>query len=95
MESIRASSKGQMIIPKKVREALDIRSGTQLGVELLPGKAFKVIVKPTDHADQVRRLAVSLAHRAKRMTPEEEEAAILKAVQTDDERTKRSGRRRR
>jgi len=95
MESIKASSKGQMIIPKKVREALDIRSGTQLDVELLPGKAFKVTVKPTDHADQVRRLAGSLAHRAKRMTPQEEEAAILKAVQADDERTRRSGRHRR
>lgn len=95
MESIKASSKGQMIIPKKVREALDIRSGTQLGVEVLPGKAFKVTVKPTNHADQVRRLAGSLAHRGKRMTPEEEEAAILKAVQADDERTRRSGRHRR
>jgi len=91
MESIKASSKGQMIIPKRVREALDIRSGTHLGVELLPGKAFKVTVTPTDHADRVKRLAGSLAHRAKRMTPAEEQAAILKAVQADDERTKRSG----
>ena len=33
MESIKASSKGQMIIPKPIREALDIRSGTQLEVE--------------------------------------------------------------
>ena len=32
MESIRASSKGQMIIPKPIREALDIRRGTQLNV---------------------------------------------------------------
>jgi len=94
MESIKASSKGQMIIPKKVREALDIRSGTQLGVELLAGKAFKVTVKPTDRAGQVRRLAGSLAHRAKRMTPEDEEAAILKAMRADDERTRTPGRRR-
>ena len=95
MESIKASSKGQMIIPKKVREALDIRSGTALDVELLPDKAFKVTVKTTDHAVQVKRLAGSLAHRAKRMTPQQEEAAILKAARVDDERTRRPGRHRR
>ena len=94
MESIKASSKGQMIIPKPIREALDIRSGTELGVELLPNKAFKVSVKPTDRVEQVRRLAGSLAHRAKRMTPKQEEAALLAAVRADDERTKRHGRRR-
>lgn len=95
MQSIKASSKGQMIIPKKVREALGIRSGTALGVELLPDKAFKVTVKPTDHADRVSRLAGSLAHRAKRMTPEEEQSAILRAVRADDERTRTSARQRR
>lgn len=94
MESIKASSKGQMIIPKPIREALDIRSGTELNVELDPGKGFKVTIKPTDRARRVRRLAGSLAHRAKRMTPEQEEAAMLKAVQAEDERSKSRGRRR-
>lgn len=95
MESIKASSKGQMIIPKPIREALDIHSGTELDVELLPDKAFKVTIKPTDLVDQVRQLAGSLAHRAKRMTPGEEKAALLAAVRADDERTKRAGRRQR
>lgn len=94
MESIKASSKGQMIIPKPIREALDIRSGTQLNVELDPGKGFKVTIKPIDHIERVRGLAGSLAHRAKRMTPAQEAAALLKAVQADDERTKSRGRRR-
>ncbi len=94
MESIRASSKGQMIIPKPIREALDIRSGTQLNVELDPGKGFMVTIKPTDRVERVRGLAGSLAHRAKRMTPAQEAAALLKAVQADDERTKSRGRRR-
>jgi AbrB family looped-hinge helix DNA binding protein len=94
MESIRASSKGQMIIPKPIREALDIRSGTQLNVELDPGKGFKVTIKPTDRVERVRGLAGSLAHRAKRMTPAQEAAALLKAVRADDERTKSRGRRR-
>lgn len=94
MESIRASSKGQMIIPKQIREALDIRSGTELNVELEPGKGFRVTLKPTDYVERVRGLAGSLAHRAKRMTPAQEAAALLKAVRADDDRTKSRGRRR-
>lgn len=94
MESIRASSKGQMIIPKQIREALEIRSGTQLNVELEPGKGFRVTIKPTDHVERVRGLAGSLAHRAKRMTPAQEAAVLLKAVRADDERSKSRGRRR-
>lgn len=94
MDSIKASSKGQMIIPKSIREALDIRSGTQLNVELDPGKGFKVTIKPVDRVERVRGLAGSLAHRAKRMTPAQEATALLKAVQADDERTKSHGRRR-
>jgi len=94
MESTRASSKGQMIIPKLIREALDIRSGTQLNVELDSGTGFKVTLKPVDHAERVRGLAGSLAHRGKRMTPAEEAAALLEAVRAGDERTKSRGRRR-
>ena len=94
MDSIKASSKGQMVIPKPIREALDIRSGTQLNVELDPGKGFRVTIKPTDRVERVRGLAGSLAHRAKRLTPAQEAAALLKAVRADDERTKSCGRRR-
>ncbi len=94
MESIKASSKGQMIIPKRIREALDIRTGTELNVELDAGEGFKVTLKPTDHVEQVQRLAGSLAHRAQRLTPAQEEAALLKMVRAEDERTKTPGRRR-
>ncbi len=88
MESIKASSKGQMIIPKPIRDALDIRNGTQLEVELEPGKGFRVTLKATDSAERVRKLAGSLSHRARRMTPAQEDAEFLKAVRADDERTK-------
>lgn len=94
MESTRASSKGQMIIPKAIREAIDIHRGTEFGVELLPNKAFKVTVKPGDPAEEIRKLAGSLAYRAKRMSRKAEREAILGAARSDDERTKRSGRRR-
>jgi AbrB family looped-hinge helix DNA binding protein len=94
MESTRSSSKGQMVIPKLVREALGIRSGTELDVELLPGKAFKVSVRSADHAERVRRLAGMLAHRARRMSAAREKAAIMAAVLAEDQRTKRKARRR-
>ncbi|MEK6244082.1 MAG: AbrB/MazE/SpoVT family DNA-binding domain-containing protein [Pseudomonadota bacterium] len=87
MESTRSSSKGQMVIPKPVREALGIRSGTELDVELLPGKAFKVSVRSTDHAAQVRRLAGSLSRYAKgRGSARSDDAAILRVVARDDAR---------
>lgn len=95
MESIKASSKGQMVIPKAIREALGIHRGTKLNIELLPNRSFKVTVRASDHVAQVRRLAGSLAHRAKRMTSEEEQAVLLAAVRADDERIRRTGRRRR
>ena len=94
MESTRSSSKGQMVIPKPVREALGIRSGTELDVELLPGKAFKVSVRSTDHAEHVRRLAGVLAHRGKRMSAAREKAAVMAAVLAEDRRTKSKARRR-
>lgn len=96
MESTRSSSKGQMVIPKPVREALGIRSGTELDVELLPGKAFKVSVRSTDHSARVRRLAGSLSRFARgRGTARADDAAIERAVAQDDARTRSAGKRKR
>ena len=87
MESIKASSKGQMIIPKRIRQALDIRSGTQLLVELELGKGFKVTLKRIDHAAHARRLAGCLARYAKgRASAQSENNAILRALAEDDAR---------
>lgn len=87
MDLIKASSKGQMIIPKGIREALDIRSGTQLLVELEPGKGFTVTLKPSDHAAQARRLAGCLARYAKgRASAQSDDSAILRALAGDDAR---------
>ena len=95
MESTRSSSKGQMVIPKPVREALGIRSGTALDVELLPGKAFKVSIRSSDRADhvgRVRRLAGALAPFARgRGSARADDAAILRAVAEDNARSRSSG----
>ena len=99
MESTRSSSKGQMVIPKPVREALGIRSGTALDVELLPGKAFKVSIRSADraaHAARVRRLAGTLSPFARgRGSARADDAAILRAVAEDDARSRASRARRR
>lgn len=83
-----------MVIPKLVREALGIRSGTELEVELLSGKVFKVSVRSTDHVERVRGLAGILAHRGRRMSTAHEAASIMAAVLADDQRTKSRTRRR-
>ncbi|TAK43384.1 MAG: AbrB/MazE/SpoVT family DNA-binding domain-containing protein [Betaproteobacteria bacterium] len=94
MEHTRVSSKGQMIIPKRVRQALGLKQGTELAVELLPEGGFAARPKATDRVAQVRSLAGMLAHRGKRMSPARERAAIMAAVLGEDERSKRTARRR-
>ncbi len=94
MESTRVSSKGQMIIPKRVREALGLKKGTELAVELLPGEGFVARAAEPGRAAQVRGLAGMLAHRGKRMSRARERAAVMAAVLAEDERTKRRARRR-
>jgi len=95
MDTIRASSKGQIVIPKAIREALDIRSGTELNVELLPGEGFKVTIHAANHAAQVARLAGSLAPRAMKarhagLTDDE---VVALAVKEDDSRIRAYARR--
>ena len=94
MESTRVSSKGQMIIPKRVRQALGLKQGTELAVELLAGGGFAARPKATDRVAQVRSLAGMLAHRGTRMSATRERAAIVAAVLAEDERTTRKARRR-
>lgn len=94
MEHTRVSSKGQMIIPKRVREALGLKKGTELAVELLPEGGFAARPKATDLVAQVRSVAGMLAHRGTRMSATREKAAIMAAVLAEDERTKRKARRR-
>lgn len=88
METIRASSKGQIVIPKAIRESLDIRSGTELDVELIPGEGFKVTRRDADHVERVSKLAGSLAVDAKksRYAGMSDKAVVALVVQEDDAR---------
>jgi len=94
VESTRVSSKGQMIIPKRVRDALGLKTGTELAVELLPEGGFAARPKATDLAAEVRSVAGMLAHRGRPMTAAREKAAIMAAVLAADERTRDKARRR-
>jgi len=94
VEHTRVSSKGQMIIPKRVRQALGLKQGTELAVELLAEGGFSARPKATDRVAQVRSIAGMLAHRGKRMSAKRERAAIMAAVLAEDERTRRKARRR-
>ena len=94
MENTRVSSKGQMIIPKRVREALGLKKGTELAVELLPEGGFAARPKATDLVAEVRSIAGMLAHRGRPMTAAREKAAIMATALDGDERTKGKARRR-
>ena len=94
MDSTRVSSKGQMIIPKRVREALGLKQGTELAVELLPEGGFAARPKATDLVAEVRSIAGMLAHRGRPMSAAREKAAILAAALAGDERTMTKARRR-
>jgi AbrB family looped-hinge helix DNA binding protein len=90
METIRASSKGQIVIPKSIRESLDIRSGTELDVELIPGEGFKVTRRDADHVERVGKLAGSLAMAGKnsRSAKMSDREVVAHVVQQDDARVK-------
>jgi AbrB family looped-hinge helix DNA binding protein len=95
MEIIKTSSKGQIVIPKSIREALGIRSGTELKVELLPGTGFTVTLERAGHVAKVRALAASLARFANRRAAKSDEESLLEAVRKDDARALAYGVRRR
>jgi antitoxin PrlF len=96
VENTRVSSKGQMIIPKRVREALGLKKGTELAVELLPGGGFAARPKATDLVAQVRSIAGMLAHRGKPRWPGlSDDEAVLRLVAEDDARIRAYARKRR
>jgi AbrB family looped-hinge helix DNA binding protein len=69
VENTRVSSKGQMIIPKRVREALGVKKGTGLSVELRkprrPGLTDDEAVLRAVAADDARIRAYARKRRRK------------------------------
>lgn len=88
METVKLSSKGQIVIPKEIRDARHWRTGTSLvisedgqGLRLLPAP----LIPPTRAEDGLGLLAGA---RRKRMTEEQVAKAIRRRVRRRDEATK-------
>ena len=96
METTKLSSKGQMIIPKRIRDQLALKPGADLRVELIDAQSFTVrIDTELSHKAHVERLAGCLKQPGRRrpLSIAEMDAAVMKIARKQDERTKSKARR--
>ena len=71
LDEVILSSKGQMVIPKEVRESLGLRPGQRLEIEALPDGTFLVIPIPDD---VIKAMRLPAAERLERALVKEREA---------------------
>lgn len=96
MEKTTLSSKGQMIVPKRIRDALSLRPGAGLRIELIDAQSFTVrIESKRTHKQQIERLAGCLRQPGRRrpLSIAEMDAAVIAIAREEDDRTKRKSRR--
>jgi AbrB family looped-hinge helix DNA binding protein len=88
VETIKVSSKGQIVIPKRLREAHGIRSGDQFTVSSV-GDELRLRPLPAIAPTTVREVA-GMLHRPgmERVSDEETEARIIRRLLAEDEATK-------
>jgi AbrB family looped-hinge helix DNA binding protein len=92
------STKGQVVLPKAVREALNLKPGARLVVETRNGGVFlreeSAGPVPARTIEEVLALARDLrkhgVQRTMPITPEEMEEAVMEAVAEDWERFEQS-----
>lgn len=53
----RLSSKGQLVIPKEIRQELDLRAGTEFEIEVVEGR---IVLKPLVDMDEVRQIIAEM-----------------------------------
>lgn len=51
------SSKGQLVIPKEIRQALNLEPGTEFEIEVVEGQ---IVLKPLVDKDEVRRIVAEM-----------------------------------
>jgi AbrB family looped-hinge helix DNA binding protein len=71
MDEVVLSSKGQMVIPKELRESLGLRPGQRLEIEALPDGTMLIIPIPDDI---VKAMRLPSAERLERILEQEREA---------------------
>jgi len=71
LDEVVLSSKGQMVIPKEVRESLGLKPGQRLEIEVLSDGTLLVIPIPED---VVKVMRLPAAERLERALTEEREA---------------------
>jgi AbrB family looped-hinge helix DNA binding protein len=93
METVKTSSKGQIVIPKTIRERLNIREGTEMTAEVMPDQSVRLRVRDKGgRRERVAAIAGCLAAGVRaqpRLSAEDEEAAIGRLIKRDDARTRR------
>ena len=90
MEHGKFSSKGQLVVPKDLRESLNVKPGTPVRFERINARSFKVeLVSKADRSLHLARAYGMLkrTRRGKALSVAEMDEAVLKAVREDDERT--------
>lgn len=66
MKSVKVSSKGQIVIPKEIREALELKKGSEVLLELMPGASpgmssmAVILPKPRDYVKAMRGLGAEV-----------------------------------
>ena len=60
--NVKLSSKGQLVIPKKIRIALNLQPGTEFDVELINGK---ILLRPVVDKENLEQIIKELQELAK------------------------------
>lgn len=88
METIKLSSKGQIVIPKEMRESRHLAAGTEFIVSFL-GDEIRLMPVPVFPRTKVAEVAGALAKRGRKpLDDEETEHAIACMLKEADEASK-------
>ncbi|WP_051318838.1 AbrB/MazE/SpoVT family DNA-binding domain-containing protein [Chitinimonas koreensis] len=88
MLTVKMSSKGQIVIPKSVREARHLESGAEFTLAVV-GDELRLLPAPKFAASSIEQAAGALAHDGRdRLSDEQTERAIADLLGAEDEASK-------
>lgn len=97
MEHGKISSKGQLVVPKSIREQLNMKPGTEVQFEPAARGFVVRLAERLSHKQRLDRLVGILKKpgRRKPLSVEDMNRAVLRIARAEDERTKPAKGRRR